>query len=67
MFWREENAEALFAVRGLWLSGRWDETLKRMRSSLATDRRRLWKWQAPDIPSELNTAAPVKNDLEQPQ
>jgi hypothetical protein len=66
MFWREENAEALFAVRGLWLSGRWDETLKRMRSSLATDRRRLWKWQAPDIPSELNTAAPAKNDMEQP-
>ena len=28
MFWREENAEALFAVRSLWLSVRWDETLK---------------------------------------
>jgi hypothetical protein len=67
MFWREENAEALFAVRGLWLSGRWDETLKRMRSRLATDRRRLWKWQAPDIPSELNTAAQAKNVSEQPQ
>lgn len=67
MFWREENAEALFAVRGLWLSERWDETLKRMRSRLATDRRRLWKWQAPNILAELNTAAQAKNDQEQPQ
>jgi hypothetical protein len=30
MFWLEENAEALFAVRGLWLSERWDETLCRV-------------------------------------
>lgn len=67
MFWREENAEALFAIRGLWLSGRWDDTLKRVRSSIARDRRRLWKWQAPDIPAELKAAAPAKDDLKQPQ
>jgi len=67
MFWLEENAEALFAVRGLWLSGRWDDTLKRVRSSIARDRRRLWKWKAPDILAELKTVASAKDDLEQPQ
>ena len=55
MFWMEENAEAIFAVRALWLSERWDETLVRVRSSMSTDRRRNWKWEAPDVLQELNT------------
>lgn len=57
MFWLEENAEAIFAVRGLWLSERWDATLERVRCSMSTDRRRIWKWAAPDTLQELNTAS----------
>ncbi len=57
MFWLEGNAEAIFAVRALWLSERWNETLVRVRSSMSTDRRRNWKWEAPDVLHELNATS----------
>lgn len=65
MFWREEHAEALFAVRALWLSGRWTETLTRVRRSMATDRRRRWTWEAADLSQELNAAGRTDSDSQQ--
>ena len=67
MFWLEENAEAIFAVRALWLSERWDETLVRVRFSIATDRRRIWKWEAPDVLQELNTISESNDDSQEHQ
>ena len=54
MYWLQENAEAMFAVRATLLCDRWEETLTRVRHSMARDRRLDWRWIAPDISSELN-------------
>lgn len=67
MFWLEENAESIFAVRGLWLSERWDETLERVRCSMSADRRRIWKWAAPDVLQELNTTSEPTDDSQEHQ
>jgi hypothetical protein len=55
MLWEVENAEAMLALRAAALTGRWDETLKYSRQTLAGDRRLKWQWQSPDMPSELNS------------
>ncbi len=67
MFWLEENAESIFAIRSLWLSDRWDETLVRVRSSMSRDRRRIWKWEAPDVLQELNTISNWTDDSQEHQ
>ena len=54
MYWLQENAEAMFAVRATLLCDRWEETLTRVRHSMARDRRLDWRWDAPSISSELN-------------
>lgn len=46
-YWREEGAEALFAVRATILTERWDETLARVRRTMARDSRLQWHWEAP--------------------
>ena len=59
IYWREENAEAMFAVRATLLCNRWEETLARVRHSMAHDRRLDWQWHAPNTSSELNAATDV--------
>jgi len=54
MYWRQENAEAMFAVRATLLCDRWEETLTQVRHSMARDRRLHWRWTAPDTSCELN-------------
>ena len=49
IYWLEENAEAMFAIRALLLCDRWDETLGRVRKTMARDRRIDWQWRAPDL------------------
>jgi hypothetical protein len=49
MYWLEENAEAMFAVRALLLCDRWEETLGRVRQTMARDRRIDWQWSALDL------------------
>lgn len=49
MYWLEENAEAMFAIRALLLCDRWEETLARTRATMARDRRIRWQWRAPDL------------------
>jgi hypothetical protein len=49
MYWLEENAEGMFAIRALILCDRWEETLGRVRQTMARDRRIDWQWRAPDL------------------
>ena len=53
MYWLEENAEGMFAIRALILCERWEDTLSRLRQTMARDRRINWKWIAPDL-TKLN-------------
>ena len=65
MYWRQENAEAMFAVRATLLCDRWEETLAQVRCSMARDRRLAWQWDAPNTVAELNEDTTVQ--LPQPQ
>ncbi len=65
-FWREENAEAIFLVRATLLCDRWDETLKRVRSTMARDRRIRWHWK-PLLTTNSNADVAVQLQLPQPQ
>ena len=49
MFWLEENAEGVFALRALLLCDRWESTLNRLRGAMARDRRIAWQWDAADM------------------
>ena len=60
IYWRQENAEAVFAVRATLLCDRWEETLTRVRHSMARDRRLAWRWDAPNTVPELNENAKVQ-------
>jgi hypothetical protein len=59
MYWRQENAEAMFAVRATLLCDRWEETLTRVRDSMTRDRRLAWQWEAPNTIAELKEIAEV--------
>jgi len=63
MYWLQENAEAMFAVRATLLCDRWEETLTRVRHSMARDRRLGWRWNAPNTSAELN----ANTDVQPPQ
>ena len=60
IFWKEENAEAIFQLRAALLSGRWDKQLAEVHEKVASDRRIDWNWQPTDIMSDLkaDTVAP---------
>ena len=60
IYWREENAEAMLVLRAAVLTGRWEETMERTQSAMATDRHRDWHWKAPDIEAELNSGRPIR-------
>lgn len=67
IFWKAENAEAMLALRGLVLSGRWKETFAKITDSLSRDRRLQWDWQSPDMPEQLKAKVPITPPLPQPQ
>jgi hypothetical protein len=58
MYWLEENAEAMFAIRALLLCDRWEETLSRVREAMARDRRIDWRWSALDL-TKLKPDEPI--------
>ena len=66
MYWLQENAEAMFAVRANLLCDRWEETLTRVRHTMARDRRLDWRWLAPNTSSKLNADADVQPPQSQP-
>lgn len=67
IFWKEDNAEAMLALRGLVLSGRWKEVFAQITESMGSDRRLDWDWQSPDIPADLKNKVPITPPKAQPQ
>jgi hypothetical protein len=67
MLWRVENAEAMLVLRSAALTGRWEETLAHSRDTLAGDRRLDWRWQSPDMPSELKSKKAIRPPKPQSQ
>jgi hypothetical protein len=66
IFWLEENAEAVLALRATVVCERWDETMDRMSASMARDNRLDWNWDAPDfslLPVESANAKSPSKDL----
>jgi hypothetical protein len=59
IFWNEENAEGMLALRGLVLSRRWKDEFAKITESMAGDRRLDWKWQSPDMPAQLKAKLPI--------
>ena len=53
IYWREENAEGMLVLRAAVLTKRWSEAMERTRAAMANDRRREWRWVAPDLEAEL--------------
>ncbi len=49
VYWLEDNAEGVFALRALLLCDRWEPTLSRLRGAMARDRRIAWQWDAVDL------------------
>jgi hypothetical protein len=66
IFWEEENAEAMLVLRGLVLSGRWNEVFAKITESLAQDRRLDWQWVSPDMPAELKADITIAPPTPQP-
>ena len=67
IYWREENAEAMLVLRAAVLTGRWQETMERAQAAMASDRRRDWQWEAPDMMTELNSGEQIKPPVLQPE
>jgi hypothetical protein len=66
IYWEEENAEAMLVLRGLVLSGRWNDVFAKITESLAGDRRLDWKWTSPDMPAELKAGVTIGPPTPQP-
>ena len=66
IYWEEENAEGMLMLRGLVLSGRWDETFGKISQSITADRRMQWEWTAPDMVAELKTPLKIIPPKSQP-
>jgi hypothetical protein len=66
IYWDEENAEAMLVLRGLVLSGRWNEVFAKITQSVAEDRRLDWKWTSPDMPAELKAGTTIAPPTPQP-
>jgi hypothetical protein len=66
IYWEEENAEAMLVLRGLVLSGRWQEVFAEITKSLAGDRRLDWQWTSPDMPAELKAGTTIAPPTPEP-
>jgi hypothetical protein len=67
IYWREENAEGMLVLRAAALTGRWQEMMEASHTAMGQDRRRDWKWKAPDMVAELNSGAAIKPPEPQPE
>jgi len=66
IFWAEENAEAMLALRGLVLTGRWNEEFAKITASLASNRRLDWEWSSPNMPAQLKANMSIAPPEAQP-
>ena len=65
--WYEGNAEGMLVLRGWVLTDRWDAMFAQIWSSLASDRRLVWKFASPDIPAQLKAGITIKPPSPQQQ
>lgn len=66
IYWEEDNAEGMLVLRGLVLSGRWDEVFAKITKSITEDRRMQWQWTSPDMPAELKVPHTIAPPTSQP-
>jgi hypothetical protein len=57
----------MLVLRAAVLTGRWQETMERVQAAMASDRRRDWQWEAPDMMAELNWGEQIKPPVLQPE
>ena len=67
IYWREENVEGMLVLRAAVLTGRWAEVMAATHEAMREDRRRDWKWSAPDMVAELNSGAAIMPPVPQPE
>lgn len=60
LMWLEENAEAALVLRAAAITGRWDETMVRVREAMGKDRRIQWEWTSADLVEELKAPESIK-------
>lgn len=65
IFWEAENAEAMLVLRGLVLSGRWNQVFAQITKSIGEDRRLDWQWKSPDMPAELKAGITIAPPMAQ--
>lgn len=67
VYWTEDNAEGMLVLRGLVLSRRWTSEFAKMSESLSRDRRLEWRWEPPDMATELKAGVEIKPPRAEPQ
>jgi hypothetical protein len=60
LMWLADNAEGALALRAAAVTGRWEETLTRVREDLGTDRQLGWAWESPDMVAQLKAKVTIK-------
>ena len=60
LMWLEANAEGALVLRAAAVTGRWEETLARVREEMGRDRQLAWEWESPDMVAELKAKAPIR-------
>lgn len=58
IYWLEENAEAMFALRASLLTDRWQEQLLDVQRSMTRDASLTWEWSAPTIAPDAPAPRP---------
>jgi hypothetical protein len=67
MYWLEENAEAIFAIRAALLSDRWEPMLKAVQQSMSRDARLTWRWSASTMDTDALPSPPAPSSQPQSQ
>ena len=66
IYWKADNAEAIFQLRAAELSGRLNEAIDHTRDSIARNRRLDWHWQPPADLLELKTLDDLDDEKTEP-
>jgi hypothetical protein len=68
IYWLEENAEAVFALRAALLTDRWESMLSAVQRSMSRDARLTWQWTAPKTSTNTtNVPPPTAAELQSSQ
>jgi hypothetical protein len=65
LMWLVENAEGALVLRAAAVTGRWEETMSRVREEMGKDRQLGWAWTSPEMVAELKAEMPIKPPMTQ--